>query len=130
MAKPKSFAYFCALVSLFCFCFCLSFLCMFLSLCIHFVSFCQMFSTYALRFHCCVSLSACISFAPPPPHCLLRRIIVPLCMCTYLSKLALSNSLIKQLVNIETTSKTTNYTHTHRETDILYVCIHVCYIRL
>lgn len=60
---------------------------------------------------------------PLPPHCLLRRIIVPLCMCTYLSKLALSNSLIKQLVNIETTSKTTNYTHT--QTDTLYVYMFV-----
>lgn len=34
-------------------------------------------------------------------------------MCTYLSKLALSNSLIKQLVNIETTRKTTTNRHKH-----------------
>lgn len=81
--------------------------------CSLFVSFCQMFSTCALRFHFCVSLSVCISSAPTVclsvslPELPLRRIIVPICI-PYLSKLASSNSLIKQLVNIETTSKTTN----------------------
>lgn len=132
MAKPKSFAYFCALVSLFC-----CFLCLYLSL---FLSVCSVCSVKCFQLLPSGSVSVYLYLPvyllvlpvfPSSPPLLSVFAVSPSTvvaadyrphMCTYLSKLALSNSLIKQLVNIETTRKTTtNYTHTH-----IHVHTYIC----
>lgn len=147
MAKPKSFAYFCALVSLFC-CFLCLYLSLALSLCVSACFFlCSVLYVLSNVFNfcpqvpfLCIFICLYISWFPcfPSPTSASPSVlaVAPSTvvaadyrphMCTYLSKLALSNSLIKQLVNIETTRKTTtNYTHTHiqRQTCMcMFICI-------
>lgn len=117
------------------------FLCSVLYVLSNVFNFCPKVSFLCIFICLYISWFPCLSLFPLPPLCQSVLAVSPSTvvaadyrphMCTYLSKLALSNSLIKQLVNIETTRKTTtNYTHTHTYRDKhVCACSYVSYIRL